>query len=84
MKINCTAEGFSSATRINRIDKTGTLGLITTAVGLLLTVASYIEYRRGTAWFLCEENCETQKAIWLDYKLNEAHANEYDKEHHKN
>ena len=83
MKINCTAEGFSSASRVNRIDKTGVIGLITAAVGLAITAASFIEYRYGTAWFVCDENCETQKTIWLDYKINEKHAEEYEKEHKK-
>ena len=83
MKINCTAEGFGSASRLKRIDKTGTVGLIATAVGLALTAASFIEYRFGTAWFICDENTETQKSIWLDYKINDKYAEQYEKEHKK-
>lgn len=82
MEVNCTAEGFGSADRINRARTMGAVGLIATAVGVLLTAVSYVESNYGVGWFVCDkEDTETRKTIWLDYKLCEAHADEYDKSH---
>ena len=82
MQVNFTAEGFGSADRIKRSRCMGAVGLIATAVGVILTAVSYIESNYGVGWFICDnEDLEARKAILLDYKLLEANSDKHDKNH---
>lgn len=70
---NCTALGMSDMSKVLRMERASTAGVVFTAVGLILTVVSYATNKTGTFWLLAEEDdMEGRAAIHKAYQETRA------------